>query len=145
MPTDLPTDPPTDLAGRIDRSFGAGPEPFPDVEALLARGRRTRRRRRAGGGAAAAVLVVAGFALAQPGWTGLDRGSDVDVSSPSSTATALPTATVTSTPTIRPMTAAEREELRGLAERAVTFEGDGHVRLPPGASVVRSMADPFGT
>jgi hypothetical protein len=136
-----PPDFSTDLAERIDRSIGPGPDQTLSIDLLLSRGRARRRRRRAAAGGAAvaaAVAVIAGSTLAGSAWPDHVRGTGEYVASPSPSATADPSPA-------GPIPEAEREQLKTLADRAVTFGGDGHVRLAPGATVVRSLANPYGS
>jgi hypothetical protein len=137
-----------DLAERIDRSIGVAPESALAVDTLLSRGRLSRRRRRAAaGGAATAVLVavVATLAVGAAERPGHVRGTRDFASSQSPTATAGPTGAPTPAPSpAGSIPEAEREQLKSLADRAVTFRGDGHISLPPGASVVRSLPNPYG-
>jgi hypothetical protein len=139
-----PPDFSTDLAERIDRSFGVGPDMTLSVDVLLSRGRLIRRRRRTaatGAVAALAVAVVVGATWARVGGTNDVRGTGEYVASPSPTATTTPTSGATPA---GPVPEGEREQLKRWADRAVTFGGDGRVTLPRGASVVRTLANPFG-
>jgi hypothetical protein len=144
-----PPDFSTDLAERIDRSIGAGPDSTLSIDLLLSRGRARRRRRRAAAGGAAvaaAVAVFAGSTLARSAWPDHVRGTSEYVASPSPSATAAATGSPTPNPSpVGSIPEAEREQLKTLADRAVTFRGDGHVRLAPGATVVRALANPYGS
>ncbi len=132
----------TEIADRLDRSIGDGPEPHPSLEALLVEGHRAVRRRHLtlGSASAAAVAAIAVTASMLAGASSDHAGTDV-VQQPTGSPSATPATRVDPAPSDTPPTPAEvRRVLRHLL---VSVVDGGQVAVSEG-TVLRRVDNPFG-
>ncbi|GAA5143012.1 hypothetical protein GCM10023340_07510 [Nocardioides marinquilinus] len=129
----------TDLAARIDRSFGDGPAPQPPHTHLRAGRRALLRRRVATGAGALAVLAVVGAGVAISGLADDGGGSGTGPSGQEPGPAAAPDQ-APAVPTVPPLDV-RRADLGpgGL----VAVDRDGTLVLAPGVRVVEVVEDPL--